>query len=1259
MKSKHIPGGAAMGLVLLLAVIGAGTLRSQGQTVNVIAWGDNTYGQTNVPAGATNVVSVAAGWHHSMALLTNGSVVTWGTIASTPAGVTNITRIAAGELHCLALRADGKVLAWGDNSQGQLNVPAMGTNAVAVAAGYFHNLALLANGTVAAWGNNTYGQATVPTGLTNVVAVSAGAETSMALLQNNSIVIWGDPYSESVYPDIYASFAPGPLATNLMAISAGATFNLALRADGSIYPWGDNYPWYIQGSLTSISFNPPPMATNVVAIAAGTNFNLCLRGDGNIFVWGVGSCTNIPASATNVTAIAVGYAHALAVTGSGAPQIAEPIVYNMQCPVGDALPLAVLADGEGPLTYQWLANGVPIPGATNAQPVIYAVLGNDNVAYQVVVSSALGSVTSAVVNVSVPSVNVWGDNLDHQWNYPLSIGHPLMIAAGGYHNLAVTTNGAVIAWGKNQYGQTNVPASATNVLALAGGYNHSLVLRKDGSVVAWGLNTDGQTSVPAAATNVMAIAAGWAHSVALRTNGTMLAWGNNDYGQTNIPTYMTNVMGIAAGYYHTLALLANHTVYSWGSQSLVPASATNVLAIAAGWENSLALRADGTVVAWGDNSYGQCSVPAITNAIAIAAGYGHSLALLSNGSAVAWGGNYDISGAPPGLNNIAAIACGADHDIAMVNTGGPLTFTNPSTIAAQVGGNALLYGNLAGLFPLTYQWCQNGQPVAGATNRWLHLSNLALTNAGLYTVVSGNVDGTATSAPITLTITAAPGFAPALPVQQNAVAGMPLTLSANASGVQPLAFQTQLNGVPLSNGRGVSGAATSSIGLNPASYADDGIFNLTVTNEYGSFTGLLADLAVTPVVAWGDDSSGQLMVSPAATNVVALASGGDHCLALRTDGSVVAWGDNTYGQNQVPASVTNVVAVAEGDTDSLALRADGTVVAWGDNTYLLTNVPVGAYGAVQITGGTMGCEALMPNGTIFFWGNQYTTPTNIVAIASRGYNNLALNTNGAVLAWGPASTTPPTLTNAVAIAAGGFHGLALLANGGVVAWGHNNFGQTTVPATATNVVAIAAGDYHSVALRADGTLITWGFTNYNQTAFPTAIPGIANLTAGGMHSLAAVGQNLSTTVAAGGSTLLTSGNLGTGMGTFQWLYNGTAIAGATNSSLALNNLQPANSGIYQVVVSNALRVVPGPVVNVTVPAFGFDLSGFIYQPQTGSVQMRLIGASGSNSVVIYASPDLMTWQPVYTNSPTVNPIYYTDTPPTNAPQRFYQAVEQP
>jgi hypothetical protein len=74
------------------------------------------------------------------------------------------------------------------------------------------------------------------------------------------------------------------------------------------------------------------------------------------------------------------------------------------------------------------------------------------------------------------------------------------------------------------------------------------------------------------------------------------------------------------------------------------------------------------------------------------------------------------------------------------------------------------------------------------------------------------------------------------------------------------------------------------------------------------------------------------------TNVIAIAGGGYHNLALKADRTVVAWGCNDYGQTDVPADLTNVVAVSGGNSCSMALKANGTIVAWGWNAYGQTNV---------------------------------------------------------------------------------------------------------------------------------------------------------------------------------------------------------------------------------------------------------------------------------------------------------------------------------
>ena len=104
------------------------------------AWGyDGDAGETNVPAGLSNVVAISAGYQFN-----------------------------------LAAKSDGTVTAWGNNSFGQTNVPAGLSNVVDVEAGPYHSLALLNDGTVVAWGDNSNGATNVPAGLTNVIAIGCG-----------------------------------------------------------------------------------------------------------------------------------------------------------------------------------------------------------------------------------------------------------------------------------------------------------------------------------------------------------------------------------------------------------------------------------------------------------------------------------------------------------------------------------------------------------------------------------------------------------------------------------------------------------------------------------------------------------------------------------------------------------------------------------------------------------------------------------------------------------------------------------------------------------------------------------------------------------------------------------------------------------------------------------------------------------------------------------------------------------------------------
>jgi hypothetical protein len=217
-----------------------------------------------VPAAATGVTNIAAGPVHALARKSDGTVVAWGDNSygqtTVPPGINNAVNVAAGEKHSVALRSNGTVTAWGDNTFGQTTVPPAATGVTAIASGYDHCLALKSDGTVVAWGRNDSGQSTVPPGLTNVAGIAAGAYHSLAVKNDGTVVAWGWNLGGQ-------ATVPAGL-TGVTKVSGGYAFSMALKSDGSIVPWGDN----TDGQLITPSDSVP-----VTAIAAGASHALALR----------------------------------------------------------------------------------------------------------------------------------------------------------------------------------------------------------------------------------------------------------------------------------------------------------------------------------------------------------------------------------------------------------------------------------------------------------------------------------------------------------------------------------------------------------------------------------------------------------------------------------------------------------------------------------------------------------------------------------------------------------------------------------------------------------------------------------------------------------------------------------------------------------------------------------------------------------------------------------------------------------------------
>ena len=200
----------------------------------VVAWGDNRYGQCQVPDGLSNVVAVSAGVQHSLALTADGLVVAWGTNwlgqTDVPAGLSEAVAISCGGFHSLALKNDGTVVAWGYNWDGQCDVPAGLSEVQAVAAGLFHSVALKKDGTVVAWGNNVTSQGKAPPGLGNVAAISAGSYHNTAILGDGTVFSWGD--------NRYGQLDSPAGLRDVVQVACGDTHSIALKRVTARSPHG-------------------------------------------------------------------------------------------------------------------------------------------------------------------------------------------------------------------------------------------------------------------------------------------------------------------------------------------------------------------------------------------------------------------------------------------------------------------------------------------------------------------------------------------------------------------------------------------------------------------------------------------------------------------------------------------------------------------------------------------------------------------------------------------------------------------------------------------------------------------------------------------------------------------------------------------------------------------------------------------------------------------------------------------------------------
>lgn len=295
------------------------------------------------------VRALAAGNYVMLALMSNGTVMSWGRNIEGQLGVgmtgnrgyasivkdgtgqplSDVIAISAGAGHCIALTSDGAVYSWGGTSSGQLG--RSGATNVAmkitgfnnkkitqISAGESHSLALDEDGYVWGWGGNSFGQigigtktakVTTPTqvlssasvALGGIRAVAGGQLHSLALTESGEVLAWGmnmngqlgdGTQTNRVYPVTVIDGTGAPLS-GVKLLSAKGYNSRALKTDNTLWAWGDNY----SGQLGTGNYNMSTRAVPVLGpdgqpfgdvkdMAAGFLHTVAVKNDGTLWTWG-------------------------------------------------------------------------------------------------------------------------------------------------------------------------------------------------------------------------------------------------------------------------------------------------------------------------------------------------------------------------------------------------------------------------------------------------------------------------------------------------------------------------------------------------------------------------------------------------------------------------------------------------------------------------------------------------------------------------------------------------------------------------------------------------------------------------------------------------------------------------------------------------------------------------------------------------------------------------------------------------------------
>lgn len=508
----------------------------------------------------------------------------------------------------------------------------------------------------------------------------------------------------------------------------------------------------------------------------------------------------------------------------GFPSITSQPQALTRC-LGQSASFSVTASGTG-LSYQWRKNSTNIGGATSATFNIAAVTAADAANYDVVVTNACGSVSSAIVALTVSSA-------------PTVSSHPQSITrcVGVSASFSVTASGAGLSyqWRKGTTPIGGATASTFDIPSVTAGDagNYDCVITSSCGNVTSNAATLTVQSPPTINTHPQAVTIcegqDTLFSVSATGDGQLTyQWRRNSTPllNANSPSFEVALASPSdAGTYDCVVTNGCGSVTSNGA----------LLTISAGPQISqqpaAASRCVGQSVTFNVTASG---APPITyqwrkGTTPINGATASSLTL--NGLGLSDAGVYDV---------VVTTPCGAvtSQTAALAVNDGPTITQHPATQTVCVGGTVLLSVTAVGDAPITYQWRRDGFDMPGATGSSFTINNALQIDAGSYSCRVTNPCGNRISNTAVVSIGAGGPVINTQPSNTSACIGGQASFTVAATGSGTLSYQWRRNS------NNINGATNATLTINPVTAPDGATYDCIVTDSCGSTPSNTAALSI-------------------------------------------------------------------------------------------------------------------------------------------------------------------------------------------------------------------------------------------------------------------------------------------------------------------------------------------------------------------------------------------------------------------------------